>query len=765
MVWLSARKWCRANQAGILKGVSGMTALFTRLTWCLAIVIFPLALLQTGKSEKPKRVVWKGVETSEMAYTYNGYINPADPLDNEYFHKIVIHFTYIEETDARGLNKHFVSKKLSWSLEGASLAKCCESMSCKGGGEVELVGLSEHDQKERLKANCTKKEFGGSYFILFPGPPGMIDPPKLVRWDQLRDNCAYSEEETKPWGERHTYSVWVSPELNAVMEVKTDRKNEYWQFVPEPGQTITFTARSNVPARFRFTLEDVSQFPGFATNAHINSSFFKRYHLEHLEGKYDNDLQGPDLIFNPKDFDASENWKPPDAKMLVVETAEDSYAASVPVTAMDYAAYGHLKAEAKSKCGGWQPVRIQVGGQDRDFVTIPMDENNNLIADRMEEPNNGITAWSYAGDPGSDDDKYPTGDGTPGDGLTLFEEYRGFMTASNFFESACQDRGYDDHIRTDPAQKDLFVAAPDLELAMLAPLLSNSTKLPGEPKGIAVHLICDGFHTYKRSINFTLDRNGPKKWHDKTLSLGNQHALRLIDGSLPDGKVGSTEGNTGLGPPKNVCRDVTVDKQKILDFTLVLTNWNAPAELASVVQHELGHGVGIDHNGDNDLGNSLLLTKGACPEGLESIEKVLLPYGTHACLLWSAVRRHGQHSGDQNSPMKYQYGRYYESPSQPLTYFGKLTIQYEGTQGDLSAYTGLVHKYRNDIDPPGLGRFPDNVTGTGINALPGEQNHAGDSCRIAAAQIRVNDLGTPPVQLIPCPADSPPSQREDICTD
>src|SRR4029077_2112311 len=134
-------------------------------------------------------------------------------------------------------------------------------------------------------------------------------------------------------------------------------------------------------------------------------------------------------------------------------------------------AYGHLKVEAKSKCGGWEPVRIHVGGQDRDFVTVPMDENNNLIADRMEEPNNGITEWSYAGDPGSDDDKYPKGDGTPGDGLTLFEEYRGFMTASNFFESACQDRGYDDHIRTDPAQKDLFVAAPDLELAALAPLL------------------------------------------------------------------------------------------------------------------------------------------------------------------------------------------------------------------------------------------------------------------------------------------------------
>jgi hypothetical protein len=742
-----------------------MSALFTRMTWSLAIVTLPLALLQTGKPQKPKRVVWEGVQTSDMAYTYNGRINPAATVDNVYRHKIVIHFTYIEEADARGLNKHFVSKKLNWSLEGASLVKDFEATDCKGGGEVELVSLSEHDQKEKLKAKCTyKRLFQGSTLNMYPGPPGGIEPPKLVGWDELRDNCSYSEEQTTPDGEHRTYSVWVSPELDAVMEVKTDRKSEYWQFVPVPGQTIAFTVRSNVPARFRFTLEDVSQFPGFATNANIDSSFFKRYHLEHLEGNYDSDGKGPDLIFNPKDFENNEHWNLPDAKMLVVETAEDSYAASVPITAMDYAAYGHLKVEAASKCGGWEPVRIHVGGQDREFVTIPMDENNNLIADRMEEPNNGITDWSYTGDPGSDDDKYPKGDGTPGDGLTLFEEYRGFMTASNFFESACQDRGYDDHIRTDPAQKDLFVAAPDLELAALAPLLGNSTKLPGDLKGIGVHLICDGVHTYERGINFTLAKS--KEWHGKTLSRGKQHALRLIDGSLPGGKVGVTEGNTGLGPPKNVCRDVTVDKQKILDLTLTLTNWNAPAELASVVVHELGHGVSIDHNGDNDLhAYVLLLDKNECPEDLEEIKKVLLPSGVHACLLWELVRRHGQHSGDQNSPMKYQYGSYYESPSQPLTYFGKLTLQYGDAQGDLRAYTGLVHKYRNDIDPPGLGRFPDNITGTGINALPGEQNHAGDSCRIAATQIRVNDLGTPPVQLVPCPADSPPSERVDICTD
>jgi hypothetical protein len=94
-----------------------------------------------------------------------------------------------------------------------------------------------------------------------------------------------------------------------------------------------------------------------------------------------------------------------------------------------------------------------------------------------------------------------------------------------------------------------------------------------------------------------------------------------------------------------------------------------------------------------------------------------------------------------------------------------MTIGYRGYLDELGAYTGLVRKYRSDLDSPGAGRFPDNATGTGINGLPGEQSHAGDSCRIPATQIRVNDLGTPPVQLIPCPAGSPPSKRMDICKD
>jgi hypothetical protein len=767
MVWLSARKWCRANQAGIFKGVSVMIHLTTRRTWCLAILILPLALLVTGKSEKPKRVVWKGVETFELAYTYNGPFNVAAPINNEYKHKIVIHFTYIEETDPQGHN-HFVSKKLSWNLEGESLGKGYESTSCKGGGEVELVGLSEHDQKERLKATCTRKEYAQNYFVFFLGPPGVIDPPKLVRWDQLRDNCSYSEESTKPSGEHHTYSVSVSAELDAVMEVKTEKlgNNGYWQFVPEPGKQIFFSARSNIPARFHFTLEDVSHFPGFATNAKIDSSFFKRYNLEQLEGKYGN--YGPDLIFNSKDFeDLFSNWKPPDAKMLVVETAKDSYAASVPVTAMDFAAYGHLRAYAKSKCGGWQPVRIRVGGKDRDFVTIPMDENNNLIADRMEEPNNGITDWAYAGDPGSDDDKEPTGDNKLGDGFTLFEEYRGFMLSQGPLACWDQKPEEDPHLRTNPKKKDLFIYTSD-------PLLAFETNFFHLASGLEVHLICERHqqgprgltpedNEQARIVNFTLQKDGPKNWNNKIISLHPQHALYLRNSKLE----GGLEGQSPIGPPKNV-DVVEVDKEKCLAAGQAAGG--GQLQLRRVVTHELGHAVSIEHHGDRNIPTTdvtppikgpivVVAVKGPIA-GVDDVQSCPQDAvtgsvnGKTACMYNYIAIRNQQNSGEQTCPMKYIGWEWYVPFGSTLT---PLNQEMEFKSGFLHlksamlpAYTlaaptatGALKSYQQIIDTKWLGyvrKFCTSTTGTGINS--GFQNHAGDAARgrgNCAAQIDVND--------------------------
>src|ERR1700687_5356687 len=53
----------------------------------------PVETGQPVKSDKLTRVVWTGVEIFQDAYAYNGHINTAATLDNDYFHRIIINFT------------------------------------------------------------------------------------------------------------------------------------------------------------------------------------------------------------------------------------------------------------------------------------------------------------------------------------------------------------------------------------------------------------------------------------------------------------------------------------------------------------------------------------------------------------------------------------------------------------------------------------------------------------------------------------------------
>jgi hypothetical protein len=286
----------------------GFLRLFCILLWLHGTVALAAA------PSKPKRIIWRGVETFENAYTYHGRNSGALGYANEYFARTVINFTYVEETDSTG-NSHFTSRKIAWDSSGRSVSYGFEGTTCKGSGQADV---KNPDQKFVIPC---KTEKYGVYWGFFPRPPSSITPPKLITWDQLRDDCSYSEEETWDHG-YHRYSVTVAADVDAVMEVSTQRNSEYWQFVPEAGKKISFSVRSNVPARFRFTLENVSHFPGFATNANVDEDFFAMYGLDHdqyldegqyLRDHYKND--DADLIFDPQDFAGSKKyWKrpPPD---------------------------------------------------------------------------------------------------------------------------------------------------------------------------------------------------------------------------------------------------------------------------------------------------------------------------------------------------------------------------------------------------------------------------------------------------------------------
>ena len=631
--------------------------------------------------------------------------------------------------------------------------------SCAGGGTLEL-GPAVHGfgdgltaaQKAQLQADCVTTYQPRDSAV--PAPPPTLskrDPlpaPGMPHEDELI-GCAY--EKTWPGHPAGSFSVSVSPPLGAVMEVSRRAEEAYARFVPVPGATLTFTA--SVPsgtARFRFELDPdaTSRFPGYATNANIDDAFRAGHELGRLPGGYAND--GPDVIFHPKHYPA-QDWSR--VEPLVVETTRPQNGAVVTVTTMDYGAVGRLRAFAKSAdCGDWQPVAIKFYPDTRDFIAIPMDEDNNLMADVLED---------YSGrQPGADGDAEPKGNGMAGDGLTVFEEYRGFLTNA----TACSDTLLNEHVRTNPKTKDLFVHTIDPDYAQVLPLFAWSS-------GLAVHGICEQQYVDNdtRIVNFTLQTAGLRRWQSVDVS-GEvpQHGIHIENKRLPDRwpfAITCSDvhclNDSPIGPPAKTFI-IWIDKTQ---FT---TTGSALARsIAHTVTHELGHAVGIPHHNDTvanwelqsgrqDIGGGIVIAPGGdCvdPEFGTTNPDIIGMYlndafvGCHvSCVL---VLQHGQRSGDAECPMRYSYGTFHEAPGSDTrkTEDVRANRASTGDSGPVSKFpfwAGRFLRYDNDNDVYGLGRLCTRPTGSGLNDTGrADRNHAGDATRSCADHVVVNDSVLP----------------------
>ena len=241
----------------------------------------------------------------------------------------------------------------------------------------------------------------------------------------------------------------------------------------------------------------------------------------------------------------------------------------------DYGATGHLTASA-NHCVQIPP-RDDASKKHEDCkegsntVKLPLDENGNDIADGAKQDLNGAPA-------NQDNDAKPTGEGN-GDGLTNYEEYRGFVVGGR--RNVAMTVGpmvlnlpmgsAKQHTRTNVNKKDVFVYDADfLGTGML------------DVTGLDIHILYleDLFNgTDKREINFNHGRH-----HG-----GLQHGLWLRNQNMP-GLYGRACGGAN-GPPKNkthICINVAVN-----------TAAGEPANrLANSIGHELCHGLNIWHHGE-----------------------------------------------------------------------------------------------------------------------------------------------------------------------
>ncbi len=228
-------------------------------------------------------------------------------------------------------------------------------------------------------------------------------------------------------------------------------------------------------------------------------------------------------------------------------TKENLTHCEVYVSCFDGAAYGRLQVIAHVSDGTNVRAKLEEDGSEE--VAFPYAVDGNHIAYQWEK-DNGVVGW----DPKVDDEDKPEGDGMAGDGLTLWEEYRGFLA-----------KGV--HVRADPHKKKFFLCNT------LGGLVEPGIDLFARLSGLKVIRMTEDELSPSRVVN----RNANFEAH-----VVDQHGV-IIRGWSSD--VNRAEG--GPGTPKSI-------SQVLVDPT-----GNA-AFLRHTVAHELLHCCNVSHHGERD---------------------------------------------------------------------------------------------------------------------------------------------------------------------
>lgn len=195
------------------------------------------------------------------------------------------------------------------------------------------------------------------------------------------------------------------------------------------GNTVQIKAKITgidplISGRFIFELFDVSDQPGYCMNA-------PKY--PPLIGLHSDSWK--DLQFSEQSgFTISGN-----NNQIAVSNETTDVEITITVKSFDYGAFGKMKVKYITS-DNIAYTGITESFPQTSYISIPYDANNNYIADANN--NNSGPGNSYLA---SDDlDNVPMGDGTNGDNISRYEEYRGFMVNGNFE-------------RTDVNRKSVFV--------------------------------------------------------------------------------------------------------------------------------------------------------------------------------------------------------------------------------------------------------------------------------------------------------------------
>jgi hypothetical protein len=377
-------------------------------------------------------------------------------------------------------------------------------------------------------------------FRFSPTPPSnaklIIEPVDPAEYQKWRPEPGDSEDES-----------------GSILEIK-------WR-VEEPGVPRDRRAK---PTRVTFRLGNVSRYPGVCMN------------WPAIPGSApSSNVRGPkpDLQFPATDDFYRSDYTVRDEKQVAIisgNSAGDG-GGEIEVDCFDGAAIGEIVAEAELADG--RIIQGEVKGQPG--------SRKILIPDREEGVSDIAKVWRTRRASGlkdeSDDEQIPAGDSGqgPGDGLSVWEEYRGF-----FQGGAWRDNCF-------PNRKDLFI---DNRIGARA---QSGIKLFEQITSLAVH---DKINKDEHPLDLHINFRSRSDRH-----VVDQHCLLLKEVSGNVGNATAMPGKAFPGPPKNTLsvRVVLGSPGDVIYQITPTVRYTRNAD-AWMISHELGHGIGIYHHGDRD---------------------------------------------------------------------------------------------------------------------------------------------------------------------